>query len=100
LVYGPQFAKQGRPAAKAALKAALHVIHEARVKGAEVAEAAEDLYAEAKAEVTQEVLAAVMAEAKAEAEEAAKAQHEPAEERHDASAAAAETVAPPASSHD
>lgn len=68
VVYGPQLAKHGRPAAKAALKAALHVVHEARVRGAEVAEAAEDLYAEAKAEVTQEVLAAVMAEAKAKAE--------------------------------
>jgi gas vesicle protein len=77
VIYGPQLAQHGRPAAKAALKAALHVIHEARVKGAEVAEAAEDLYAEAKAEVSQEALAAVMAKAKAEAEaEAAEARHE------------------------
>lgn len=73
VLYGSQLAHQGRPAAKAVMKAALHVIHEARVRGAEVAEAVEDLYAEAKAEVTEEVLAASMAAAKAEAEKAASA---------------------------
>lgn len=74
VVYGSQLAHHGRPAAKAVLKTALHVIHEARIRGAEVAEVAEDLYAEAKAEVTQEVLASTMAAAKAEAEHAAKVQ--------------------------
>jgi gas vesicle protein len=97
LVYGPQIAQQGRPAAKAALKAALHVIHAARVRGAEVAEAAEDLYAEAKAEVTEEVLAAVMAAAKAEAEETAKAQHEMAAAHPAPDNAAAEPASPPGS---
>jgi gas vesicle protein len=78
-VYGRRLAKQGRPAAKTVLKAALHAIHEAKVAGAEVVEAAEDLYAEAQAEVTQEVLAAAMARAKAAAEAAAKPQHAEAE---------------------
>lgn len=49
-----------RPAAKSALKAALLVWHEARVKGAELVEAAEDLYAEARGEVTEEIIAAAM----------------------------------------
>ena len=47
---GPHIARRARPAAKAALKAALAAMHEARIRGGEIAEAAEDLYAEAKAE--------------------------------------------------
>jgi hypothetical protein len=73
VLYGSQVAHQARPAAKAVLKVALAAIHEARVRGAEVAEAAEDLYAEAKAEVTEEVLAAAVAAAMAKAEAAASA---------------------------
>jgi hypothetical protein len=56
-----------RPAAKAALKAALAAMHEAKVRGAEFAEAAEDLYAEAKAEVISETLAADIAAAETKA---------------------------------
>jgi hypothetical protein len=61
VVLGPEVAQRARPVAKAALKAALMAIHEAQVRGAEVTEAAEDLYAEAKAEVTADVFAAAMA---------------------------------------
>lgn len=71
VLYGPQLVRHARPAAKAVLKATLVAIHEARVRGAEVAEAAEDLYAEAKAAATEEVIAATMAAAKAKAEEEA-----------------------------
>lgn len=67
VLFGPQIAQQARPLAKAVLKAVLVGIHEARVRGAEVTEAAEDLYAEAKSEVTAEVLAAAMAAAQAKA---------------------------------
>ena len=49
-LFGPHIARRARPAAKAALKAALAAMHEARIRGGEIAEAAEDLYAEAKAE--------------------------------------------------
>jgi nucleotide-binding universal stress UspA family protein len=93
-VYGSRLVHQGRPAAKAALKAALHAIHEARVRGAEIAEAAEDLYAEAKAEVTEEVIAAGMAEAKAKAEEAAAVAQDAEAE------AASESALQPAALHD
>jgi hypothetical protein len=58
----PQLARQARPVAKAALKAALTAMHEAQVRSAEVAEAAEDLYAEAKAEVTEEAMRTAAAE--------------------------------------
>ena len=51
---GPHIARRARPAAKAALKAALAAMHEARIRGGEIAEAAEDLYAEAKAEAETE----------------------------------------------
>jgi hypothetical protein len=51
---GPHIARRARPAAKAALKAALAAIREARIRGGEIAEAAEDLYAEAKAEAETE----------------------------------------------
>lgn len=50
-----------RPAAKAALKAAIMAYHEARTQGAELMEAAEDLFAEAKAEATADIFAAAMA---------------------------------------
>jgi gas vesicle protein len=60
-ILAPQVAQQARPVAKAALKAALTAMHEAQVRGAEVVEAAEDLYAEAKAEVTEEAAQAATA---------------------------------------
>ena len=50
VLFGPQIARHARPAAKAALKAALVALQEAQIRGAEFTEAAEDLYAEAKAE--------------------------------------------------
>jgi gas vesicle protein len=62
VLFAPQIAQQARPVAKAALKAALAAMHEAQVRGAEVVEAAEDLYAEAKAEVNEEVVAAAAPE--------------------------------------
>ena len=52
----PQLVQQARPVAKAALKAALAAMHQAQVRGAEVAEAAEDLYAEVKAELDDEAV--------------------------------------------
>ena len=55
---GPHIARRARPAAKAALKAALAAIREARIRGGEIAEAAEDLYAEAKAEAETEAAGA------------------------------------------
>ncbi|MEZ5891336.1 MAG: DUF5132 domain-containing protein [Xanthobacteraceae bacterium] len=58
---GPQLAKSGRPAAKSALKTALLTLYAAQVRGAEIAEAVEDLYAEAKSEVAAEVLEAALA---------------------------------------
>lgn len=66
-ILGPQVAQRSRPIAKAALKTAMAAIHEAQVRKAEIAEAAEDLFAEAKAEVTAEVLAAAIAAARAKA---------------------------------
>jgi hypothetical protein len=56
-LFGPQIMRHARPAAKAALKAALVAAHEAKVRGAEFVEVAEDLYAEAKAEVAAETAA-------------------------------------------
>jgi hypothetical protein len=67
LVLGPEIAVRARPVAKTALKAALMAMHEAQVRSAEIAEAAEDLYAEAKSEVTAEVFASAMAAAPAKA---------------------------------
>jgi gas vesicle protein len=52
----PQLLQQARPVAKAALKAAIAAMHQAQVRGAEVAEAAEDLYAEVKAELDDEAV--------------------------------------------
>ncbi len=73
MLFGRQVVEHGRPLAKAALKATLVALHEARVRGAEIGEAAEDLYAEAKSEVTAEVFEAAMAAATAKAAEMAKA---------------------------
>jgi hypothetical protein len=66
ILFAPQIAQHARPVAKAALKAALAALHEAEVRGAELAEAAEDLYAEAKAEVNADAAAAATAAAEAE----------------------------------
>ncbi len=52
---------RARPAAKAALKAAIMAYHEARTQGTELMEAAEDLFAEAKAEASADIFAAAMA---------------------------------------
>lgn len=65
LLFGPEIAQQARPVAKAILKAALAAMHEAQVRGAQISEAAEDLYAEAKSEVAADVFAAAMASAQA-----------------------------------
>lgn len=70
VLFRPQVIQYARPVAKTVLKAALSAAHEAQVQGAEIVEAAEDLYAEAKSEVTAEVFAAAMAEAQAKAAEA------------------------------
>lgn len=67
LAVGPQVVTRVRPVAKAALKTALLAANEARVRGAELTEAAEDLFAEAKAEATTEALKAAMAAAQARA---------------------------------
>ena len=60
-LFGPQLAKSGRPVAKSALKTALLTLYAAQVRGAEIAEAIEDLYAEAKSEVAADVLEAALA---------------------------------------
>lgn len=73
MIFGRHLVEQGRPLAKAALKATLTALHEARVRSAEIEEAVEDLYAEAKSEVTKEVFEAAMAAATAKASERAKA---------------------------
>lgn len=78
VLLGPRIAQQARPVAKAVLKAALAGMREAQVRGTEIAEATEDLYAEAKAEVTAEVFAAAVAAAQAEAAAQAKTQEPPA----------------------
>jgi hypothetical protein len=78
LVLGAEVAMRARPVAKAAVKAALLAIHESQVRGAEITEAAEDLYAEAKAEATADVFAATMAAAQAKA--TAQAAQSPAQE--------------------
>jgi gas vesicle protein len=68
MLFAPQIAEHARPVAKAALKAALAALHEAQLRGAEMAEAAEDLYAEAKAEVNAEMSATASAAGEVEAE--------------------------------
>jgi hypothetical protein len=77
ILFGPQIAQHARPVAKALLKAAITAMHDAQVRGAEVTEAAEDLFAEAKAEVTAEVFAAAMASAQASMAAAAAARSRP-----------------------
>ena len=62
-LFGPQLVKSGRPVAKSALKTALLAMYAAQVRGAEIAEAVEDLFAEAKSEITSEILAAALAAA-------------------------------------
>ena len=59
--FAPQLTRQARPTAKAALKVALTALHEVQVRGAQTVEAAEDLYAEAEAEVSEEILQAAAA---------------------------------------
>ena len=63
LLVNRQGTQRARPVAKAALKAAMMAYHEARVQGAELAEAAEDLFAEAKAEAAADIFAAAVAAA-------------------------------------
>ncbi len=81
-------AKRARPAAKAALKAAIMTYHEARLQGAELMEAAEDLFAEAKAEAAADIFEAAMANAKKTAAASA-SKAEPAEVPQPAAAEAA-----------
>jgi hypothetical protein len=84
---------RARPAAKAALKAAIMAYHEARTHGAEMMEAAEDLFAEAKAEAVADIFAAAMAGAQRKAaEDAQKAEEKtkaetPAQEPRETAAA-------------
>jgi methylthioribose-1-phosphate isomerase len=56
-----------RPAAKSALVSAMKALHGARAGSAELIEALEDLYAEAKDEATREIIAEAMAAARARA---------------------------------
>lgn len=79
VLFGRQVVEHGRPLAKAALKATLSAMHGAQVRGAEIGEAAEDLFAEAKSEVTEEVFKAAMAAAAAKAAEMAAAKNAGAE---------------------
>ncbi|KAF0128507.1 MAG: hypothetical protein FD139_3249 [Methylocystaceae bacterium] len=70
LLLNRQGTQRVRPIAKAAMKAAVMAYHEARVQGAELAEAAEDLFAEAKAEAVADIFAAAMATAQTKAAQA------------------------------
>jgi uncharacterized membrane protein len=83
VMFGRQIAEHGRPLAKVALKATLAAMHDARVRGAEIGEAAEDLFAEAKSEVSAEIFEAAMAAAKAKAAEMAKAANGPSSQGSD-----------------
>jgi hypothetical protein len=67
VLFGSRVAQRARPVAKQVLKAGLKAAHDARVRGTEVAEGAEDLYAEAKAEATAEIMAAAAAAAQTQA---------------------------------
>lgn len=75
-----------RPVAKAALKAAVLALHEARVQGAHLMETAEDLFAEARAEAASDIFAATMAQAR-----------KPAGPKPEQATAAAEAAPQPAS---
>jgi hypothetical protein len=92
LVFRPQVVQYARPVAKTMLKAALTAMHEAQVQGAELAEAAEDLYAEAKAEVTAEAFAAAMAAAQAGAAASAAPSPEPGKPTQGEAAVSSATV--------
>ncbi|MFZ3181246.1 MAG: DUF5132 domain-containing protein [Methylocystis silviterrae] len=70
LLLNRQGTQRVRPIAKAAMKAAVMAYHEARVQGAELAEAAEDLFAEAKTEAAADIFAAAVAAAQAKAAQA------------------------------
>jgi len=70
LLLNRQGTQRLRPVAKAAMKAAVMAYHEARVQGAELAEAAEDLFAEAKTEAAADIFAAAVAAAQAKAAQA------------------------------
>ncbi|MEF3365873.1 DUF5132 domain-containing protein [Methylocystis sp. 9N] len=73
LLLSRQGAQRFRPVAKAALKAAMVAYHEARAQGAELAEAAEDLFAEAKADAAADIFAEAVAAAEARAKATAEA---------------------------
>jgi hypothetical protein len=73
---GQDIAQAARPGAKAAIKAAMLALHEARIRQAELVEKAEDLFAEATVEVVQERTAGVAAAFRAKAETAAKARND------------------------
>lgn len=73
---GQEVAQAARPGAKAAIKAAMIALHEARIRQAELVERAEDLFAEATAEVVQERTAIVASAFRAKAEQAAKARND------------------------
>lgn len=90
LLLNRQGTQRARPVAKAAMKAAMMAYHEARVQGAELAEAAEDLFAEAKAEAAADIFAAAMAAAQA------KAKREPTSQAASKSETGAATAEPPA----
>lgn len=66
-------AKRARPVAKAAVKAAVMAYHEAQAQGAEFMEAAEDLFAEAKAEAVADIFETAMANARKAAADASTA---------------------------
>jgi hypothetical protein len=83
---------RARPVVKAALKAAMMAYHEARTQGAELAEAAEDLFAEAKAEATNEIFAAMMAKAQKATAPATPAPQPPASSQQDQATAATSDV--------
>ena len=70
LLLNRQGTQRVRPIAKAAMKAAVMAYHEARVQGAELAEAAEDLFAEAKTEAAADIFAAAVAAAQTKAAQA------------------------------
>jgi hypothetical protein len=73
---GSEIAQHTRPLAKALLKATIAAVHDAQVWQAQIVEAAEDLYAEANAEVAADRRASVSAAAEAKAQEIAEALHE------------------------
>jgi len=91
LLLNRQGTQRLRPVAKAAVKAAMMAYHEARVQGAELAEAAEDLFAEAKAEAAGDIFAAAMAAAQA---KAAQAKHESKHETKSETASKPDSSAP------